>query len=303
MMTSQVKKKQIGYIKDISLGFNVINTVFLITAGLVVLLPLLYVVACSFSNPSAVIKGEVTLFPVGFNVDAYAQIFQSKMLLTGYKNSILYTVVGTSINIIMTILAAYPLSVKDFVGRKIFTALFVFVMIFEAPLIPSFLVVKQLGLYDSMWALILPGAIGVYNMIIARTYFASIPNEIQEAARIDGASDLKILLKIILPLSKPIIAVLVLYYAVAHWNSYFAAYIYLTSESKLTLQVVLRNIMSSAAQLQEMTGISAADAARASNIEVLRYSVIVFGSLPVIALYPFVQKYFVKGVMIGSVKG
>ena len=283
--------------------FHVINTIFLAICFLLVALPILNVIASSLSSPNAVIRGQVSFWPNGLNIDAYKQIFQTRMLLTGYKNSIIYTVIGTAINIFMTILAAYPLSVKDFVGRKLFTSLFLFVMIFSAPLIPTYLNIKNLKLLDSMWALVLPGAISVYNMIIARTYFQnSIPAEMLESARLDGCSDIRILLSMILPLSKSIIAVLVLYYAVAHWNSYFDAYIYLSSENKFTLQVVLRNIMSSVKALEEMAA-TAEQSMRAASIEVLKYAVIVFGSLPLIVLYPFVQKHFVKGVMIGSVKG
>ena len=226
------------------------------------------------------------------------------MLLTGYRNSLIYTLLGTCINIVMTVMAAYPLSVRDFVGRKVFASLFVFVMIFTAPLIPTYLNVKNLKLLDTMWALILPGAISVYNMIIARTYFQnSIPGEMLESARLDGCDDIKVLTRMVLPLSKSIMAVLVLYYAVAHWNSYFDAFIYLSSDTKFTLQVVLRNIMSSAKALEEMSNVTMEQSMRAANVEVLKYAVIVFGSIPLIVLYPFVQKHFVKGVMIGSVKG
>ena len=285
-------------------GFYLCNSLILLTAFLIVAAPLLNVIASSFSTPGAIIRGEVGFWPVGFNLDAYKQIMSSKMLLTGYKNSIIYTVVGTAINILMTVLAAYPLSVKDFCGRKVITALFVFTMIFTAPLIPTYLNIQALGLLDSIWAMVLPGAISVYNLIIARTFFQnSISEEMLDAARIDGADDITIMIKMVLPLSKSIIAVLVLYYAVYHWNSYFDAYIYLTTESKLTLQVVLRNIMSTAAGLQEMASVTADQSQRAAMIEVLRYAIIVFVSLPVIALYPFVQKHFVKGVMIGAVKG
>lgn len=283
--------------------FYVVNTIFLVLCFLIVSLPIINVIASSFSTPGAVIRGKVSFWPIGFNFDAYQQILANKMLLTGYKNSIVYMTVGTSVNIVMTILAAYPLSVKDFVGRKVITSMFVFVMIFTAPLIPTYLNVKNLGLLDSMWALILPGAISVYNMIIARTYFQnSIPGEMLESARLDGCDDAGILVKMVLPLSKSIIAVLILYYAVYHWNSYFDAFIYLSTDSKFTLQVVLRNIMSSVAALQEMVA-TAEQSMRAATIEVLKYAVIVVGSIPLIVLYPFIQKHFVKGVMIGSVKG
>lgn len=294
-------------IKKVSWGnrsFYICNTTLLVLAFVVVAAPLINVLASSFSTPGAVIKGQVSFWPIGFNLDAYKQIFQSRMLLTGYKNSIIYTLVGTVINIVMTIMAAYPLSVKDFVGRKVLTGLFVFTMIFTAPLIPTYMNIEQLNLLDSIWAMVLPGAISVYNLIIARTFFQnSIPDEMIEAAHLDGADDICIMTKMVLPLSKSIIAVLVLYYAIAHWNSYFDAYIYLTSESKFTLQVVLRNIMSTAAALKEMADATVDQSNRAAMIEVLKYAVIVFGSLPVIALYPFVQKHFVKGVMIGSLKG
>lgn len=283
--------------------FHLVNTLFLVLCFLIIALPVLNVVSSSLSSPGAVIRGQVSFWPKGFNIDAYRQIFANKMLLTGYKNSLLYTFVGTCINIFMTILAAYPLSVKDFVGRKIFASLFIFVMIFTAPLIPTYLNIKNLGLLDSMWALILPGSISVYNMIIARTYFQnSIPKEMIESARLDGCDDIRILIHMVLPLSKSILAVLVLYYAVTHWNSYFEAFIYLSTDTKFTLQVVLRNIMSSVKALEEMAT-TAEQSVRAATIEVLKYAVIVFGSIPLILLYPFVQKHFVKGVMIGSVKG
>jgi ABC-type glycerol-3-phosphate transport system permease component len=285
--------------------FHVCNTILLLFCFIIVAVPLLNVIASSFSTPSAVITGKVGIWPVGFNIDAYIQIFKSKTLVRGYTNSIFYTIVGTCINLFMTVLAAYPLSIKKFVGRGIFTGLFVFTMIFSAPLIPTFLNIKSLGLLDTMWALVLPGAISAYNMIIARTFFQnSIPEEMLEAAGLDGASDVQILTKLILPLSKSILAVLTLYYAVGHWNTYFSAYIYLNSEEKFTLQVVLRNIISTAAALQEMTDLISEDQSqRAALIEALKYAIIVFGSLPVVALYPLVQKHFVKGVMIGSLKG
>ena len=285
--------------------FHVFNTLLLLFGFVIVAVPLLNVIASSLSTPGAVITGKVGIWPVGWNFDAYMQIFQSKKLLQGYANSILYTFVGTVINIVMTVMAAYPLATKRFVGRGLFTGLFVFTMIFSAPLIPTFLNIRDLGLLDTMWALVLPGAISVYNMIIARTYFQnSIPDEMIEAAGLDGANDIQILFKLVLPLSKSILAVLTLYYAVAHWNSYFDAYIYLNYEEKFTLQVVLRNIISTAKALQEMTDTTSTDQSqRAALIEVLKYAIIVFGSLPVIVLYPFVQKHFVKGVMIGSLKG
>lgn len=284
-------------------SFYVVNNFILLFSFLIIAVPLVHVVSASFSEPGAIIRGEVGLLPVGFNVEAYKQVFASKMLMTGYLNSIIYTFVGTCINIVMTVMAAYPLSVRDFYGRKVFIGMFILTMVFTAPLIPTYLNIKSLGMLDSMWALVIPSAISVYNMIIARTFFSGISEEMVEAARIDGADDLTVLLRVILPVSKSILAVLVLYYAVYHWNTYFDAYIYLSSSDKFPLQVVLRNIMSTAAALQEMANATAEQTQRAAMVEVLRYAIIVVGSVPVIALYPFVQKHFVKGVMIGSVKG
>ncbi|MBO6239712.1 MAG: carbohydrate ABC transporter permease [Butyrivibrio sp.] len=298
-----MKNRKISLNINSNTVFYICNTIFLLFCFLIVVFPLLNVVSSSFSSPAAVSRGQVGLLPKGFNLEVYKLIFSNNMLLMGYRNSIIYTFVGTVFNIVLTIMAAYPLAVKDFVGRKVISMLFVFVMIFSAPLIPTYLNVKELHLLDSMWALVLPGAISVYNMIIARTYFQnSIPSEMLESARLEGCDDIKILTSMVLPLSKSIIAVLVLYYAIAHWNSYFDAFIYLSTDSKFPLQVVLRNIMSSAKQLEEMAT-SADQSSRAATIEVMKYAIIVVGSLPLIILYPFVQKHFVKGVMIGSVKG
>ncbi|WP_321006744.1 carbohydrate ABC transporter permease [Hungatella sp.] len=285
-------------------AFYVINSVILILAVLVIALPLLNVLASSFSSSSAVIRGQVGFLPVDFNLNAYAQILESKALWLGFLNSFFYTFLGTIINIVMTVMVAYPLSTKDFVGRNVIMKLFLFIMVFAAPLIPTYLNVRSLGLLDSVWALVLPGAISVQNMIIARTFFASsIPGEMLEASRIDGADDITILFRIVLPLAKPILAVLVLYYAISHWNSYFNAFIYLNSSDKFPLQVVLRNILSTSESLQEMTTLTTNQSERAAILETMKYAIIVFGSLPMVVLYPFVQKYFVKGVMIGSVKG
>ncbi|MBQ4451213.1 MAG: carbohydrate ABC transporter permease [Clostridia bacterium] len=285
-------------------AFSVVNTVLLVFALLIVALPILYVIAQSLSAPQEVIAGRVLFWPRRITFVAYREIFRSKMLLTGYKNSIIYTFTGTVVNVVMTVMCAYPLSRKDFVGRKQIMWLFVFTMIFSAPLIPSFINVRNLKMLNSIWAMIIPGAISAYNMVIARTFFMSnIPDEMIEAADLDGASDIQILVKLVLPLSKAVIAVLVLFYAVGHWNSYFDAFIYLQSEDKLPLQVILRNILANAKMIEEMANATAEQGERLALVEVLKYAVIVFGSLPVLILYPFVQKYFVKGIMIGSVKG
>lgn len=281
-----------------------INNALLTFALLIVLIPLLHVVAQSLSAPTEVIAGRVFIIPRKFTIMAYQEIFRSKLLLSGYGNSILYTVTGTITNIVMTIMCAYPLSRKDFIGRKWMMWLFVFTMIFSAPLIPTYLNIRNLKLLNTIWAIILPGAIGVYNMVVARTFFMNtIPDEMIEAAELDGANDIQVIWHLVLPLSKSIIAVLTLFYAVSHWNSYFDAFMYLSSEDKLPLQVVLRNILANAKLIEEMANASVEQSQRLAMVEVLKYAVIVFGSLPVIMLYPFVQKHFVKGVMVGSVKG
>ena len=284
--------------------FSVVNTLLLMFALLIVALPILYVIAQSLSTPQEVIAGRVLFWPRRPTLVAYREIFRSKMLLVGYRNSIIYTFTGTVVNVVMTVMCAYPLSRKDFVGRKQIMWLFVFTMIFSAPLIPSFINIRNLNMLNTIWAIILPGAISAYNMVIARTFFMSnIPDEMIEAAELDGASDMQIMVRLVLPLSKAVIAVLVLFYAVGHWNSYFDAFIYLNSEDKLPLQVVLRNILANAKMIEEMADATVEQSERMALVEVLKYAVIVFGSLPVLILYPFVQKYFVKGIMIGSVKG
>ncbi len=276
----------------------------LFVATIVVVYPLLYIVSASFSSTKAVITGKVWILPVEPTLLGYKTIFESKSIMGGYANSFLYTIVGTAVNVVVTVIAAYPMSLKDFYGRKTLMGLFLFTMIFSGGLIPSFLLVKQIGIYDSLWALVLPGAMSVWNMILVRTYFqSSIPKELHDSAEIDGCSDLRFLLRIALPLSRPILAVITLYYAVGHWNSYFNALVFLKSPVKFPLQMVLRNILimnqmdqnlvSDLHLLESMRGLS----------ELLRYAVIVVASVPLLMLYPFIQKHFVKGVMIGSLKG
>ncbi|CAH0121855.1 MULTISPECIES: carbohydrate ABC transporter permease [unclassified Paenibacillus] len=268
----------------------------------IVLYPLLFIVSASFSDPAKVLNGEVWLLPKGVNLDAYTNILQNAKIWTGYRNTILYTAVGTVINIIMTVLAAYPLSRPDLPGRNAIMVFITLTMFFGGGLIPTYLLVKNLGMVDTMWALIVPGAIATYNLIVMRTYFqSSIPWELQEAAHIDGCSNWRLLTHIILPLSKPILAVMVLFYAVGHWNSFFNALIYIRSEDLHPLQLVLREILM----------ISQSDAVDANVgledkillAESIKYAVIIVSSLPVLVMYPFVQRHFVKGVMIGSIKG
>lgn len=276
----------------------------LTTAFMTVLYPLVYIVSSSFSSTNAVITGRVWLFPVEPSLMGYQAVFKNKQIVSGFLNSVFYTVAGTSINLVMTILAAYPLSRKDFVGRGALMALFTFTMMFSGGLIPTYMLIRSLKMLNTYWALLIPGAVAVWNMIIARTFFQSnIPDELREAAELDGSSDLRFIWSIVLPLSGPIIAVLILYYAVGHWNSYFDAMIYLTNAKRYPLQVVLRSILVQN-QIQENMFSDIDVMTRIQGLaDLLKYSLIVVASAPMLIAYPFVQKYFIKGVLVGSIKG
>lgn len=278
--------------------------VILLILLLVVGYPIIYVLSCSFSSGAAVSSGRVLLWPVDFSIQGYKVIFNYQSVWLGFGNSAFYTIVGTIVNIVLSVLAAYPLSRPNYQGRKFSTMLFTITMMFNAGIIPKYLLMSNLGLTDTRWSLILGGAISAYNMIIIRTYFRnSIPSELIEAARIDGCSELRTLWSIVLPLSKAVISVVTLYYAVAHWNSYFNAMIYLRNQELRPLQMVLRDILNASKidltqvddpeLLAQMTGMA----------DLIKYSLIVVSSAPIIAAYPFVQKFFKTGVMIGSVKG
>lgn len=273
-------------------------------ALLIVLLPLIYVVSASFSSPKAVIGGEVWLLPVEPTLMGYEAVFKNQQLIQGFANSFFYMIVGTAINLIMTMLCAYPLSRKEFYGRTVITGLFVFTMYFNGGLVPTYMVVKNLNLLDTRWAMIIPTAMSVWNMIIARTYLQNtIPDALFEAASIDGCTEIGFLFKMVIPLSAPIIAVLALYYGVGHWNSYFNALIYLKSQKLMPLQIILRNILILGNVDPVMIQDVEALARKQGLADLLKYAVIVVASVPVLCIYPFVQKYFVKGVMIGALKG
>ena len=278
--------------------------IILILICVSVLYPLVFVLMASISSPDAVMRGEVWLWPKELTLVGYSKIFQNNELLVGYGNTIVYTVVGTAINLVMSIAAAYPLSRKDFYGRNVIAALMVFTMFFSGGMVPTYLLVKNLGMLNSMWALLIPGAVSVYNVLIMRTFFQTgIPNEVQEAASIDGSSNMSTLIRIVLPLSMPIIAVMILFYSVGHWNAYFSALIYLTDRDKYPLQLFLREILIQG-QMQEMLGIGDDTQSRiVMEGEAIKYAAVIVANLPVLCLYPFLQKYFVKGVMIGAVKG
>ncbi|MGI6184294.1 MAG: carbohydrate ABC transporter permease [Candidatus Fimadaptatus sp.] len=285
--------------------FETVNCIFLGIITVIILYPLIYVLSASISDPMSVTSGKMLLWPVDITMDNYAEVFKNDNIMTGYRNSLAIMFMGTAINIVMTLLAAYPLSRRDLWGRGVIMKLLTVTMFFGGGLIPTYLMVgKTLKLMDSWLALILPGALSVYNMIIMRTYFqTSIPYELQEAAEIDGCSPVVTLIRIMLPMSGPIIAVLCLYYGVGHWNSYFNALLYIRTESIQPLQLYLRKVLT-ANNMQSLMEMGADEAARqAMRAETIKYSVIVVSSIPMLIIYPFVQRFFVKGVMIGAIKG
>ncbi|MDB5083169.1 MAG: Inner rane transporter permease protein ycjP [Bacilli bacterium] len=284
-------------------AFFICNYIFASIAFLLVLYPIVYVISASFSSPIALMEGRVWLFPVDLGVQGYKAVIEYHDVWMGYGNSILYMVVGTIINVVMTIAAAYPLSRKDFVGGKIIMLLFAFTMIFSGGMIPDYLLVKNLGLLNSRLALWIPNAMTVFNVIVATSFFrANIPDELLEAARVDGCSNFRFLRSIVLPLSGAIIAVITLFYAVEHWNSYFNALLYLSDKQMYPLQMFLRDILLMNSS-SDLTMNVADESMRLYLNELLKYSLIIVASLPLMIIYPFVQKYFVKGVMIGSIKG
>jgi ABC-type glycerol-3-phosphate transport system permease component len=281
------------------IGIKIMLTIALIA----VLIPLIYVVANSFSSASAVSGGRVFLWPVEPSLRAYREALSDPQILKGYYNSLIYAIGGTFISVTLTIAIAYPLSRKTFFGRNVIMSVLLFTMLFSGGLIPTYLVVQDLGLLNTRWAMVIPSAIGVWQVIIARTFFRStIPDDLYEAAVLDGASDLRFLWSVVLPLSKPVIAVIALMYAIFQWNTYFDALVYLKDPGLYPLQIVLRNILI----LNSTTG-SASDVAqqleRQQLANVLKYALIVISSLPVLLIYPFIARHFTKGVMVGAVKG
>jgi putative aldouronate transport system permease protein len=284
--------------------FNIVNNIFAFLLFIIVLYPLVYVLSASFSSPNALISGKVWLLPVEFSIAGYKAVIEYKSIWIGYANSLLYTVVGTVINVVMTIAAAYPLSRKDFRGKNVIMMVFAFTMIFSGGMIPTYLLVRNLNMLNTRWAMLIPGAMSVYNVIVARTYFSTtIPDELLEAAKIDGCTDFQFIRKVVLPLSGAIIAVITLFYAVGHWNNFFDALLYLSDKEKFPLQIFLREILLMSNAASDLT-MNVADATQRLYLnELLKYSLIIVASAPLLIAYPFVQKYFVKGVMIGSVKG
>lgn len=284
--------------------FDIVNYGLLTVVLLLVLYPLYFVVIASFSNPTLVNSGQITLIPKGINFEGYVRIFNDKMILTGYGNSIFYTVLGTLVSVAVTIPAAYALSRKEMTGRNFIMYMVVFTMFFSGGLIPTFILVKNLGLYNSFWSLILPSAVVPWNLIIARTFFqTSIPDELREAAQIDGCNEFRFFFKIALPLSASLIAIMVLFYAVGYWNTYFNALIYLKDEGLYPLQLVLRNILLANNISPEMMENVEQASKQLEVASLIQFGVIIVAAFPLLMLYPFLQRYFVKGVLIGSIKG
>lgn len=292
--------------KDKSRGyriFSILNYILLTLIALACLYPFYYVVIASFSNPEELMRHQgILLLPLKeMTLDGYELVFQNKLVLSGFMNTFFILIVGLIVNMILTVMGAYVLSLKDLMLRRPLTLMVIITMYFSGGLIPTYLNIKNLGMLDSVWSLIIPGAITTSNLIIMRSAFMAVPEALSEAARIDGASHIQILIKIMLPLVKATLAVMVLYYGVAHWNSWFNASIYLRTPSNYPLQLVLRNIL-----VESQTGDMMQDigAARSPQVQqLIKYALIVVSSVPIIIVYPFLQKFFQKGVMIGAVKG
>ena len=294
-----------------TLGFFI--HIFLLIILIITAYPVLHVISMSVSRPDDIVARTVTFFPKGFQILGYTTIIDAGRVPRAFSNSVLYTIVGTAINLFVTILMAYPLSKKRLTFRKLYTILAIITLYFGGGLIPTFLLVRNLGMYDSMWALVIPGAMSIYNMILMRTFFMSIPQSLEESAYLDGGNDMQVLKSIVLPLSKAMIATIGLFYAVGHWNMYFNAVIYLKTGAKYPLQVIIHQIVSQnevAFELAQMqTNIQEAMlqvediSVNEAKSEMIKYSTLVFSLAPMMLVYPFVQRYFVKGLMIGSFKG
>ena len=285
--------------------FEIFNISFMVLLSVIMLYPFLYVASASVSSNSSILAGRVGIIPDTIDLKAYTAVFKYKQVWNSYRNTLFYTSFGTAINLVLTILAAYPLSRKDFYGKSLFSFMIAFTMLFGGGLIPTFLVVRDLGMFNTIWAILLPGAIGTMNVIIMRTFFQGIPDSLEEAATIDGCTDMQVLVKIILPLSTASLMTIGMFYAVGHWNSWFDSMIYLRDNTKHPLQLVLRSIVLQNQindLVSEKAGTSIEDG---TNLiaESVKYAVIMVAVIPILCVYPFIQKYFVKGVMIGSIKG
>ncbi|MBP3198551.1 MAG: carbohydrate ABC transporter permease [Butyrivibrio sp.] len=304
MQKDKLKKR-----KKVSV-FDITNIFLLLVLTFIFTYPIYYTVIASFSDYQAVATGKVGLLPVGFQLTAYKAILENTSIWAGYRNTILYTVGGTFFNILLTIPSAYVLSKKQLLGRKVVTWFFLITMYFSGGMVPTYLLYKNIGLVNNPLIMVVAGGLSVYNLIVSRTYFAnSIPESLYEAGEIDGGSEITLFVRIAMPLAKPIVAVMTLYYAVGHWNSYFTALLYLTQKAFQPLALVLRRILimneaalDSALSSDLDPALIANAAARSNLVVTMKYGLVLIASLPMLILYPFIQRYFVKGVMIGSVK-
>lgn len=284
--------------------FNVVAIGTLVLAICAIIYPLYFIVIASFSEPAEILNGNVWLWPQGFTVEGYARIFADATIWRGFANSVLYTVLGTAISVICILCGAYALSRKDLYGRTVFMLFFIITMFIDGGLIARYLVVRDLGMLDTVWAVVLPGAVGVWNLIIARAFFENnVPAELREAAQLDGANDFRFFLQIVLPLSKPLIFLMIMIHLVANWNAFFDALIYLDDESKYPLQLVLRNVLIQS-EVTSAGGTGGLDSyAAAQRIgELIKYGMIVISSIPLLIILPFMQKHFTKGALLGAVK-
>ncbi len=279
--------------------FTILKILVLLTAVFATLYPFVYMAAVSTSGSIYVLKGEVSFYPKGFNLNTYRIVFEDRRIFRAYLNTVLYSGSGSLLALAVTCGGAYALSKKKLIFNRFFTAMIMFTMFFGGGMIPTYLTVRGLGLYDSMWAIILPVAVSTYNLLIMRTFFVQFPVELEESARLDGLNDLGVFFRIVLPLSKAVLATILLFYAVSLWNSYFSAMLYINTESKVPLQIVLRDMLIESTQFSN----KAVGADTVVVDESLKYSTVIVSIIPIILVYPFLQKYFVKGVMIGSLKG
>jgi len=282
--------------------FGIINSIILIALMILFLYPILHIIFASLSDPARIMQHRGLLFaPLGFRLEAYKLVFDNPMISVSYRNTLFYVVIGTVINILLTSLGAYALSRKQVYIRNVVMLLITFTMFFSGGLIPSYLLIKSLHMQDTFWVMIIPNAISAYNLIIMRTYFLGLPDSLEESAKIDGAGDFTVLFKIFVPIAMPIIAVMILFYGVGHWNAWFSASIYLRKRELFPLQLVLREILIQNSTDNMLTSVELSDKGMIG--ETVKYATIVVATLPILFVYPFLQKYFTKGVMIGSVKG
>lgn len=288
-------------------AFDRLNILFVSIITIIVIYPLIFVLSASISDPQAVNTGKMWLWPVDITFDGFQRVFQNDAIWTGYKNTILYTIVGVLVHLFVLLPAAYALSRKELMGKKFWLWFILFTMLFNGGLIPTYLVVRNLQMLDTMWAIVIPGVVGAWSILVARTFFQqTIPDQLVEASKIDGASDFYLFIKVVLPLSLPIIAVMALFHGVALWNQYFNALIYLRTEDKFPLQLILRQILIlnevNASSISNAAGSAQSFAEQVKTASLVKYAVIIVSALPLLIVYPFLQRFFVKGVLIGSVK-